>query len=343
MSRLSLNPDLAPIWRGDHALRIGGRGGSVRAVQQALLRLGFDVGDAGADGVFGRDTRVAVMRFQQANGLTSSGEVDRETLGFLDSALEAKPESQPPTKGPDLPEEYILQPITDLRVLDARTELTARDRDIRTVHPEGVGADIITSGTFHSGRDPAGPLIQGGSWLTSGGWPHGRGGVAVLADGTVRIGFYPEPNQLAVRNLFESLGNPIREFMGGGALIIEAGTAVSSADLEQRQRFVGGALAPQFEATARHTIIGVHASGKAYLIIDASPKSLEGVQEDLLMAGFRDVIMFDGGNAFGYQDAEQTLFGRVPNPLPSRLTDKRIAKLRGPRDVALTGFAIRTG
>ncbi len=114
----------------------------------------------------------------------------------------------------------------------------------------------------------------------------------------VRIGFYPEPG--AFHEMFETPGNPIREFMGVGALIIETGTALSSADLERRQRFTGSALAPQFEETARHTIIGVHASGMAYLVIDISPKPIAAIQQDLLGVGFRDVVVLDDGNAFGY-------------------------------------------
>ena len=343
MGRLRADPELAAISRGEQSLRLGGRGESVRAIQNALVRLRFDVGNASVDGIFGRDTQAAVRRFQQAKGLSASGEVDRETLLLLDTALDSVIGAGPtPGAPPDLPDDYIRKLITDLRVLDARTEPTARDLDIRTVHPQNVDADVVVSGTFHTGRDPVGPLIQSGRWVTPGGWPHGRGGLAVLADGTIHIGFYPDPSQASVRGAFEQPDNTIREFMGGGALIVEDGMPVSSFDLEDRQRFLGGATAPQFEATARHSMIGVRADGNAYLIIDVGRKPLAAMQQDFLDAGFRDVVMFDGGNAFGYENAEGTLFGRLPGRQPPGLSPRAVAELRGQRDVALTGFAIRT-
>lgn len=339
MSSLRGDARVATIARGESALRSGSRGDGVRAIQGALLHLGFDVGSAGADGIYGRDTTAAVKRFQQAHGRSPSGEVDRETLLLLDTALDTAPAVATP---PSLPDDYLLKSIGDLRVLDARAEPAAQSRDVRTVHPREVDADIIVSGTFHTGRDPVGPLVQEGRWVTPGAWPHGRGGVAVLADGSVRIGFYPEPSEAAVRAAFERPGTPLREFMGGGALIVEEGAAVSSADLEGRQRFRGGVDAAQFEATARHTMIAVHADGQPYLIIDVGRKPLAAMQEDLVAAGFREAIMFDGGNAFGYEDAEGTLFGRVVERQRAGLSNGEVAALRGQHDVALTGFAIKT-
>ncbi|GIW70853.1 MAG: hypothetical protein KatS3mg102_0395 [Planctomycetota bacterium] len=247
-----------------------------------------------------------------------------------------------PIAPPSLPAGYILAPIDSLRTLYAPRDPAASGRDVRTIHPSEVGADIVVSGTFHDGRGPVGPVISGGRWLTSGVWPHGRGGVAVLANGEIRIGYYPDAREASVRAAFEQPGVPLQEFMGGGALILEGGKAVSSEDLETRQRFRGGASAPQFEATARHTLIGIHSDGRAYLIVETNSLRLADLQADLLRAGFTDVVMFDGGNAFGYEDRDRTLFGRLAGEYPPELSDAEVARLRGRRDVALTGFAIRT-
>jgi len=327
---------LASIANGATTLRSGNHGDDVKAVQNALIQLGYSVGPVGADGIFGPDTAGAVARFQKARGRPPSGEVDRQTLLLLDAALATG-------LGPQLSQDYIVKPIADLRALDARTEATASDHDIRTVHPQEIGADIVTSGTFHTGHDPVGPLIQNGRWVTPGGWPHGRGGVAVLADGTVRTGFYSDPSEATVRATFERPGNPIREFMGGGALIIEEGAPASTQDLELRQRFQGGAAAPQFQPTARHTIIAVHVDEKPYLVVDVGHKPLPAIQGDLVATGFRNAVMFDGGNAFGYEDAQGCLFGRIAGWQSTNLSAAEVAALRGPHDVALTGFAIRTG
>lgn len=66
------------------------------------------------------------------------------------------------------------------------------------------------------------------------------------------------------------------------------------------------------------------------------------MQRDLVVAGFRSVVMFDGGYAFGYEDGRRMLFGRVPGWQPIGLSDRTIAELRCGRNVALTGLAIKT-
>ena len=53
----------------------------VRDAQQALSNRGYNVGPV--DGVFGPSTHDAVVRFQQAQGLTQSGTLDAQTLSAL--------------------------------------------------------------------------------------------------------------------------------------------------------------------------------------------------------------------------------------------------------------------
>ena len=59
------------------SLKQGDSGSDVKVVQSRLKALGFFTGKA--DGMFGDATRQAVERFQQANGLEQSGEVDAPT------------------------------------------------------------------------------------------------------------------------------------------------------------------------------------------------------------------------------------------------------------------------
>jgi len=54
---------------------------TVRQVQQALSRLGYDVG--AVDGRWNRQTSEAVRKFQLGQGLEPSGELDTPTLGAL--------------------------------------------------------------------------------------------------------------------------------------------------------------------------------------------------------------------------------------------------------------------
>ena len=52
-------------------------------LQKRLIAKGFDVGPDGADGIFGEDTRKALMQFQSAHKLDASGTVDRATEDAL--------------------------------------------------------------------------------------------------------------------------------------------------------------------------------------------------------------------------------------------------------------------
>jgi hypothetical protein len=76
------SPAPAPI--GD-PVGIGARGKEVRAVQQALSVLGFEVGTA--DGGFAERTRNAVVAFQQQQGVMADGVVGAETAASLRAAL----------------------------------------------------------------------------------------------------------------------------------------------------------------------------------------------------------------------------------------------------------------
>lgn len=60
-------------------LKLGDRGKEVLDIQSRLSGLGYDVGTDGVDGLFGPDTRMAVLNFQQANGLLADGIVAENT------------------------------------------------------------------------------------------------------------------------------------------------------------------------------------------------------------------------------------------------------------------------
>lgn len=63
-------------------LKIGSRGAAVKTVQQTIMNVGFTV-VGGADGIYGALTANAVKSFQNANGLSASGKVDRATAELL--------------------------------------------------------------------------------------------------------------------------------------------------------------------------------------------------------------------------------------------------------------------
>ncbi|MBS4912540.1 MAG: peptidoglycan-binding protein [Veillonella sp.] len=61
--------------------RFGDRGRTVSDLQVRLASSGFSPGSV--DGIFGQGTADALKRFQQANGLTPTGEADQKTMNLL--------------------------------------------------------------------------------------------------------------------------------------------------------------------------------------------------------------------------------------------------------------------
>ncbi|MBO4925911.1 MAG: peptidoglycan-binding protein [Clostridia bacterium] len=70
-------------------LRRGDRGESVARLQRLLLAQGYDLGHAGADGIFGAATMAAVQAFQRASGLQADGVADADTQAVLAAASQA--------------------------------------------------------------------------------------------------------------------------------------------------------------------------------------------------------------------------------------------------------------
>lgn len=81
-------------------LKKGSQGEDVRALQEMLTAMGYDVGakNGKADGIFGPKTETAVKAFQSRNGLAATGIADPETLDAI-AARAADPDV------PELPED----------------------------------------------------------------------------------------------------------------------------------------------------------------------------------------------------------------------------------------------
>ena len=77
---------------GDHVLRTGDHGREVRVLQRWLTLTGFPVA---VDGHFGRRTRVAVRRYERANGQRVNGWVSREQARGLRTRAYAARASTP--------------------------------------------------------------------------------------------------------------------------------------------------------------------------------------------------------------------------------------------------------
>ena len=73
----------------DDVLRNGDEGAKVKAMQEGLIRLGFDCGHWGADGDFGDATEMALKDFQKRFGLEVTGTFGKNDKAMMDKALDA--------------------------------------------------------------------------------------------------------------------------------------------------------------------------------------------------------------------------------------------------------------
>lgn len=73
-------------------LRKGSRGDAVKQLQEKLIKLGYNCGPDGADGIFGKNTLAAVLKFQGEHGLGVDGEVGPLTMAALNKAYKSTTE-----------------------------------------------------------------------------------------------------------------------------------------------------------------------------------------------------------------------------------------------------------
>lgn len=72
---------------GERTLVHGCTGDDVKALQEALLSLGFSLGKYGVDGDFGDCTELAVISFQKSRSLPADGKADAATIDALLAAV----------------------------------------------------------------------------------------------------------------------------------------------------------------------------------------------------------------------------------------------------------------
>lgn len=115
--------------------RFGDRGRTVSDLQARLANSGYSPGSV--DGIFGQGTADALKRFQKANGLTPTGEVDQKTMNLL-------------SKERGVPTEYKKAISMDASAYSAddpgNSAYTARGNLLKRGHVS-VDPDVIPLGT----------------------------------------------------------------------------------------------------------------------------------------------------------------------------------------------------
>ena len=94
---------------GSRLLRKDMEGSDVKALQEALMKLGYELPDYGADGEFGTETKEALMDFQKHEGLEVDGEYGEKSHAALMDALSDEEAgsgtAEPEPEDPETPDE----------------------------------------------------------------------------------------------------------------------------------------------------------------------------------------------------------------------------------------------
>lgn len=116
---------------------IGDRGSEVLEIQKLLVKLGYNVGKKGADGIFGPATEAAVKQFQSTHGIKVSGRVGPPTKGKLATVASAPKQTYDPTAewnqdrredgnvSTQIPSKPTLKPSTQISQADKGLEKAA--------------------------------------------------------------------------------------------------------------------------------------------------------------------------------------------------------------------------
>ncbi len=221
-------------------------------------------------------------------------------------------------KSPTLPPGYTGFPVKAARVLNASPTQQAKGNtpspvpgSAASLDKSKVGlskVDLVVNGTFNvagkSGiRDAsAGTIMRNGLVDATGiEKTRGRGAVAVLDNGklvVLRQGGLSTAADIQAQ-VTKQFGMKAKDFMGGGALLVENGKKVSSEDLLTKQKFdqgEGGINAQQMRRSD-HTVVAQDKSGATQVLV-AKDKTAAEIQEELHRAGFTNVVKFDGSSGF---------------------------------------------
>ena len=91
LSSSSGSQETSSLFGNYASIRYGNKGDRVKSLQQALITLGFLGGKP--DGIFGNQTKKAVIAFQRSRNLSADGIAGKKTLSAIQSALSDGPAS----------------------------------------------------------------------------------------------------------------------------------------------------------------------------------------------------------------------------------------------------------
>lgn len=125
-------------------LKNGSSGEEVTKLQNTLMDAGYDVGSAGADGIYGSATESAVRKYQQDNGLDADGVAGDQTLGKLydtkTTTTQSQTETAPYNPQADSAYQKAIAALTQARE-NAPTYKATYDAQLQDVYDQIVNRD----------------------------------------------------------------------------------------------------------------------------------------------------------------------------------------------------------
>lgn len=232
---------------------------------------------------------------------------------------------------------YSVYPVEELTVLNSADGLPNRHHPDGIAGQEAINFDVVVNGTFffhgklngQVGKYPAGPVVRtrnGETKLDYQGTAKSkqRGAVAILEDGTIKVGLTKGGTLAELNERFAEGENQVKELMGGGALLINEGHKVSTGELFYVQNFDqgdGGINAQQMRAT-RHTLVVQDSNGQTYVVTNNRDKGGRTLQNDLKNAGAYNAVKFDGGSKF--YDSNKPSYRNAPLAFGIRLQNDAV-------------------
>ena len=214
---------------------------------------------------------------------------------------------------------YSIYPVDTLRVLHCDPTVVGADPALDLqIHDY----DVVTSGTYRTLRPGGqlvsqGPVMRNGVLETSGNrktW--NRGGLAVLADGTIVVDRMSGGIAGDIQSRFGQPGNPVTQFLGGGAVMVENGLEIAQSDVHGRQEFQrrqgSGLNAPEM-IKDNHLVVGIRDG--ICVVAAALQRTGHQIVGDMVRAGFSVAVKFDRGSGFFLCDDEWYYQGRNPTGL----------------------------
>ena len=136
------NASASALAVGSRLIVKGMAGADVKAMQEMLMQLGYDLPRYGADGDFGSETLSALMAFQRDEGIQQSGRYDEKThAALMDAAADAEEDGAADDE-PDIePDQESSEPIES----GARVKIVSEGGKVNIRVGNGTQYERITS------------------------------------------------------------------------------------------------------------------------------------------------------------------------------------------------------